>query len=275
MATIIILEHLMQEDFNHPYMIYVLADRWRTDGHRVLVHHGTGKPPAGDIAIVNVDLTVIPEAYVALFDRYPLVINAATTNISKRGFSPLILSRDSDWDGRVIIKTDANFGGRIDQTLRQRAARAGHVPDIPAGPALAKYHIAKSLTEVAPAVWGNKGLIVEKFLPERDEHGYYMRVWIFLGDRERSFRLRAEVPIIKSHHILERQPVEVPPEIRDWRHNLGFDFGKFDYVVRDGEPILLDTNRTPGAPGDLMSDPKVRAGMDNLAQGLYAFLDRV
>lgn len=106
----------------------------RADGHKVLVHYGTNDPPAGDIAIANIDLTVIPPAYISLFDHYPRVINGATTSISKRGFSQLILDRDSTWGGPVIIKTDANFGGRIDQQLRQRALQAGHAPDIPQRP---------------------------------------------------------------------------------------------------------------------------------------------
>ncbi len=123
MATIVILEHLMQAGFNHPYIVYALAERWRTAGHEVLIHYGTSDPPPGDIAIVNIDLTVIPPAYVALFERYPRVINRATTSIAKRGFSQLILDRDSTWRGPVIVKTDANFGGRIDlerAILRER-----------------------------------------------------------------------------------------------------------------------------------------------------------
>lgn len=272
MATIIILEHQMQKDFNHPYMVYLLAERWRADGHRVLIHHGTGEPPNGDIAIVNIDLTIVPDAYISLFKRYPVVVNNAPTNISKRGFSQLVVEPNSDWEGPVIVKTNANFGGRIDQRLRQRAARAGQVADIPPGPALKDYPILQSIAEVAPAIWENEGLIVEKFLPEQDADGYYMRAWVFFGEKDRSFRDRAEVPVIKSHHILERQPIEVPAEIRTWRERLGFDFGKFDYVVVDGAPILLDTNRTPGAPTKLLADPAMRASLDNFAAGLYSFL---
>ncbi len=119
MATIVILEHLMQAGFNHPYIVYALAERWRTAGHEVLIHYGTSDPPPGDIAIVNIDLTVIPPAYVALFERYPRVINRATTSIAKRGCSQLILDRDSTWRGPVIVKTDANFGGRIDLVVQR------------------------------------------------------------------------------------------------------------------------------------------------------------
>ena len=273
MPTIIILEHLMQEGFDRPYIVYALAERWRTQGHEILIHYGTGDPPPGDIAIVNIDLTVIPSAYVRLFDLYPRVINGATTDISKRGFSQLILERDSDWAGPVLIKTDAHFGGRIDRRLRQRAIDAGQAPDIPLSVTLKDYPILRSIAEVPPKVWDNHGLIVEKFIPEQDEHGYYMRVWVFFGDQERSFRFRANIPNIKSHHIQKREAVAVPQEIHNWRRRLGFDFGKFDYLMLHGEPMLIDTNRTPGTPPDYVSKPDVSAGMGIPSQGLDSFLN--
>jgi hypothetical protein len=272
MATIVILEHLMQKDFRQPYLAYALAERWQADGHNVLVHHGTANPPPGDIAILNVDLTVVPPAYVALLDRYPRVINGRTLDISKRSYSTQILARDSDWDGPVIVKTDRNFGGRIDARLRQRTLAAGLTPDIPAGPAMKQYALLKSVAKVPENVWQTEGIIVEKFLPEKDARGFYMRVWLFLGEATRSFRMRADVPIIKSHHIVEREIVAVPDEMRRWRERLGFDYGKFDYVVRDGTPILIDANRTPGAPADYATNPEVAAGMALLARGIDEFL---
>ncbi len=274
MATIVILEHLMQKEFKHPHLIYVMAERWRAEGHHVVLHRGTESPPDGDIAILNVDLTTVPDSYTALFDHYPKVINRATTNISKRGYSQQLLDEETDWDGPVIVKTDANFGGRMDQKLRQLAIRGGHEADVAAAPALRDYPIFPSVEKVPEDVWKLRELIVEKFLPERDEHGFYMRVWLFLGDRERSFRFRANVPVIKSHHVVDREAIEVPPQIREWRRRLGFDYGKFDYVVPADEPILIDANRTPGQPAQLHSNPEVRAGIDELAEGLYAFIER-
>lgn len=272
MATIVILEHLMQKDFRQPYLVYALAESWQADGHTVRVHHGTTEPPPGDVAFLNVDLTVVPPAYAALLDRYPRVINGRTLDISKRGYSTQILARDSDWDGPVIVKTDRNFGGRIDARLRKRALAAGLTPDIPRGPTMKQYALLESVAKVPEHVWQTDGLIVEKFLPEKDARGFYMRVWVFLGSATRSFRMRAEVPIIKSHHIVERETVAVPDEIHRWRERLGFDYGKFDYVVRDGTPILIDANRTPGAPADYATNPEVAAGMRVLARGIDEFL---
>jgi len=43
----------------------------------------------------------------------------------------------------------------------------------------------------------------------------------------------------------ERLAISVPEELHAMWARLGFDFGKFDYVVRDGQIVLLDANRTP------------------------------
>ncbi|HUJ85926.1 MAG TPA: hypothetical protein VLX30_03635 [Burkholderiales bacterium] len=248
MATIVILEHLLQREVELPYMVYGLAARWRARGHRVLVHHGTEDPPAGDLAIVNVDLSLIPESYRELFARYPRVVNGAVLDVSKRRFSRDLLDRHSDWIGPVIVKTDANYGGRPERLLRQAAERAGLACDVPPGPLALEYPIYRALREVPDEVWDSPGLVVERFLPERDEAGYYVRVWVFLGDRDRSTRWRASGPVVKAGNLLERIPVEVPDELRAWRARLQFDFGKFDYVRHGNRWVLLDVNRTPAYP---------------------------
>jgi hypothetical protein len=51
------------------------------------------------------------------------------------------------------------------------------------------------------------------------------------------------------------------------REALGFDYGKFDYVEHDGEPILLDANKTPTFRGDPEAQ-RVRW----LSSGIEAFL---
>ena len=266
MATIVILEHLMQRSLGMPYMMYAFAERWRHRGHKVLVHYGTENPPHGDIAILNVDLTVIPGAYRSLLTHYPRVINGAALDISKRRFSQDLLVRDSDYSGPVIVKTDANFGGRVDQDIRLLAEAAGMPSDIPIGPKMETYPIFRSPRDLPEATWNTPGLIVEKFLPEQDERGYYSRHWFFFGHRDRSHRCRANVPIIKSHDVLEREPTPVPDEIRRWREKLGFDFGKFDYVRHGERYVLLDINRTPTLPAQRGAEANAR--LDFLAEGL-------
>jgi hypothetical protein len=172
----------------------------------------------------------------------------------------------------VIVKTDANCGGRPEHLLRSVAHRAGVHCEIPVGPATSSYPIHPSLHAVPESVWSTPGVVVEKFLPEKDDRGYYMRVWLFFGDREGSTRFRADVPEIKSQDLKEREPVDVPPELRAWRKRLGFDFGKFDYVRHGERFVLLDVNRTPAFPPTLSKSGGAASRLDTLAAGLGSFL---
>ena len=64
----------------------------------------------------------------------------------------------------------------------------------------------------------------------------------------------------------------MPDELRVVRAALGFDYGKFDFVLRNGKPILLDVNRTPTVPPNLSE--VVRAQQGALAKGLDSLLAR-
>jgi hypothetical protein len=270
LARILILEHALQRGQRMNYLVHRLARRWLDHGHLVRIHYGTRGVPDADIAIMNVDVTVIPDEYLALVPRFPKVINGAARDISKRRISRLLLNRDSDYAGAVIVKTNANCAGRVDNYLRKTAQERGLQCAIPPTPVLNRYPIYSSLAEVPDKVWRNSALVVEQFVPERDEHGFYSRHWLFLGDRERSVRYRAAVPIIKSHDMIDREATEVPEEIRLWRSELGLDFGKIDYVLHDGRYELLDANRSPTSPAQ--SGPDVDERENFLAQGIESFL---
>ncbi|HOH25338.1 MAG TPA: hypothetical protein PKY68_09695, partial [Bacteroidales bacterium] len=132
------------------------------------------------------------------------------------------------------------------------------------------YPVFSSMAEVPKAVWRNRRLVVEKFCPEREGDHYCLRQWIFLGDRGVSQRLVSLNPIVKfpNEVHLEYGP-PVPESLREMRSRLGFDYGKFDYVVVDGEVILLDANRTPALGG---SDGWTQNVAAELAGGLPSFL---
>jgi hypothetical protein len=57
----------------------------------------------------------------------------------------------------------------------------------------------------------------------------------------------------------------VPDELRQRRHELGFNYGKFDFVLHQGKANLLDANKTPGRPRNLMN--LLAEGADNQADG--------
>jgi hypothetical protein len=272
MATIVILEHQLQGRLGIPYMAHELATRWQASGHRVIHHRGLASPPPGDVALLHVDLTVIPESYRELARSYPRVINVATWDIRKSVYSQCRLQRGDDWAGQVLIKTDANHGGHIDDALRRMAVAEGLATDIPVRAMMDSYYLCETMRHVPDAIWDTPGVLVEKFVPERDERGAYLRIWTFFGDRERSSRYRSLAQLIKADDVLEREEVPVPEEMRAMRSRLGFDFGKFDYVRHEGGYVLLDANRTPTAPARIFENPQLAAGLDHLAGGIDRFL---
>lgn len=272
MASIVILEHRFQAS-GRRYLTHLWAERWRRLGHAVTIHRGLEGAPQADLAVPNIDLSVVPAPYRQLLARYPRVLNGAVLDITKRRISRQLLSGPDDpWNGPVVVKTDANYGGLPELALRRAAEQAGVAVAVPAGLALQQYTVYPTAGAVPPAVWSIAALVVERFLPEREGQDYCMRVWTFLGDRERSTRYRAAVPIIKSSDVHASEPVPVPDEIRERRRALGFDFGKFDYVRHDGRWVLLDVNHTPGAPDDLIADPALAASLEGLAEGIAGFL---
>jgi hypothetical protein len=53
------------------------------------------------------------------------------------------------------------------------------------------------------------------------------------------------------------------------RKRLNFDYGKFDYVVHDGQPVLLDANKTTGA--DRICTQELNARRRQRADGIYSY----
>lgn len=272
MATIVVLEHRHQARLGIHYMAHEFARRWEEKGHRVLFHRGFDAAPAGDIALLHHDLTVVPEAYLEVARRYPRVVNGATADIRKSRYSECRLARGDDWLGQVLIKTEANHGGHVDDALRRLALAAGEEPDVAEATLMDHYYLCRSMREVPDDLWSQPGVIVEKFIPEKDERGSYLRVWTFFGTEERSSRYRSKAALIRFADYIDREEVVVPAEMRAIRSRLGFDFGKFDYVKHEGRYFLLDANRTPGAPDAFAADPEVKASLDRVARGIDSFL---
>lgn len=173
----------------------------------------------------------------------------------------------------MIVKTDLNCGGLPEFHLQWMAQREAGNDTPPPRPFHLDnpYEVLPSLADVPRSVWRNPELVVEKFLPEQDERGYWVRFWVFFGDRERCTRYLSREKIVKGGNVLARERVEVPPELRAERERLGFDYGKFDFVMRDGRAILLDANRTPANPPNPESTA-MKAANARLARGIDAFL---
>ena len=270
MATIAVLSGEHDHFHKRSFLLQRLFPYWIEAGHFVVVHTGPKEPPPADIAILHVDLTVVPQEYMKWLSRYPKVVNGATGDLRRRRYSRLLVTRDAAWDGPVIVKTDANCGGLPElQWERERARLAGR-PPLPTRHIPGPYPIFDSKARVPAAVWDDPGLVIERFLPERDGDDYALRVYIFLGDHERCSRVIGPDPIVKAGGSQKRTLIPVPDELREARRRLGFDYGKLDFVVHDGAPILLDANRTPTFPAGALSEA-VAAGNRELAKGIAAF----
>ena len=133
------------------------------------------------------------------------------------------------------------------------------------------YRVIESASEVPEFVWSDPDLAVERFMPEREGDDYCTRLWFFFGEAELGYRCLAREPIVKSSNTFKREPIAcVPDELRALREELGFDYGKFDYGIVDGEVVLYDANRTP-AYGALNAE-QIGQRLDALENGVRGFL---
>jgi hypothetical protein len=244
LADILVIRHADEPvDFSQ-YSMPILCRLWREAGHRVTIVRGLAELPKADLAILHVNLSVVPDEYREAAASYKRVVNGRALDIRKRNVSRNLLNRGDEWAGEVIVKADLNFGG----VPEWRVAN----PDLPPSAApveLLTYLICDTINHVPEAVWSDPRLVVERFLPERDADGYcWLRTWVFLGDRGRCRRGRSKSEVIKGWEIIDTDPelLEVPEPIRAERERLGVDYGKFDFVLHEGTPVLFDANKTPG-----------------------------
>lgn len=266
------------------YAITHLAEYWRSDGHVVRSIFGTDRFEAADIVIVHVDLSVVPARYLDFAARFPVAVNGRIQDIRRTTFSSIRVGRDDDYDGPVIVKSNANHAGAPERararmgvaTLRWRVRRrlaairrpADDQPPVFATPL--DYRMFDRAADVPPAWFGRPELVVERFLPERVGENYAVRNYQFLGDRWTCTRMLGSHPIVNACTEVGVEPVDLDPDIERLRYQLGFDYGKFDYVLHDGRAVLLDANKTTAAAA-LPWSPELLAGRRHRAEGLYSY----
>lgn len=109
---------------------------------------------------------------------------------------------------------------------------------------------------------------MERYIPERDGAYYCIRICFFLGDVVLNHRVYSKAKVIKGSRVAYSEPVEVPAGIHAKRSEMGFDYGKFDYVIHEGEVHILDANKTPGTLGEQAVNVSVA---EKLAVGIQAY----
>lgn len=280
--TIAILFHAKDGLDQKKYFLHQLVDIWKRKGMKIVVLNGVENFVPADVIILHVNLTVVPKDYLLFAKRFPVAVNGKVVDISKRLISSNLVSSPREYDGPVIVKTNRNAGGRQEQKLRKLSGPIGWLQykvfkqlswSWSGYLKSSDYPIFASTSMVPRAVWKNHLLVVEKFLPERQDQYYCLRQWVFFGDREINSRSFSFAPIVKAFNIVDRERgLPVPPELRKLRQKLGFDYGKFDYGIINGKVVLYDTNRTPTV-NDRNPNPDVRTLATELAQGMTMFLN--
>jgi len=282
---IAILHHKHTDLEKTPCLINYLAQNWIEQGHNVIHIKGVDSPlPAADVLILHVNLTVVPQEYIQAAERYPVVINRNVIDISKPAFSQIMVKQDDHYSGPVIVKTRNNYGGVPERRIRNSIIDKvyqqfewlrlwQHVEW------LIEYPVFKSVEKIPQGVWQNEHLFVEKFLPERDNNGNYrIREWVFFGDREVHFINISHEPVIKSMNKIRVEystPDEIPHELRRIRAAMGIDYGKFDFSVHHGSPVLFDINKTPGISSNSKNSTRAVESIRQLSNGLELYAQQI
>lgn len=239
-------------------MVFHMAPYWREAGLRVTFLFGTRRFVPADLLFLHVNLSVVPDSCLELAARYPAVVNGYAVDIRKSTISESLVRPGDGWDGPVIVKSDLNFGGEPEYLLGGnrllRATRAGRLL-LRFGPRrrrisplrrLNDYPIFDRASEVPRDLADDPRVVVERFLPEREDDLFHLRTYIFLGDRTTCLRTASPDPLVKATNTVRTEYVEPHPAVEVWRKRFRLDFGKIDYVLHEGTPVLLDTNKTLG-----------------------------
>jgi hypothetical protein len=255
------------------FVLSALAGHWQS--RDITVHMGQSFVPGAQAHVLHINKTFLTDADLPPRGDDGPVVNWSVRDISKRLISVLRITPEDCWDGPVIIKTNLNHFG-IPETrgipVDQREGNRKRMADISWRSARRlphrRYPVLDSIARVPRWVWEDDSLVVERFLPERDGDLYCLRGWMFFGSRGYGWRLRSTDPLVKAGSYVDHDYLtEVPDELVALRQRLGFDFGKFDYVVHDDRAIVFDVNKTPSFTG-----PPDSPRIIDLSHGIEDFL---
>ena len=271
------------------YRISYMARRWERMGFTVRVTRELDGLLDADLVIPHLDRSVVPRRVRRVLAGREHVVNRRVTEIRRTSFSANLLTRSTAFDGPVLVKTNANYGGKPERNAvamlplpRRLTSRAGSFLRAARRTVRARsfsplarteflepraYPIYPSLGEVPPEVFRNESLVVEKFLPERDGSDYVLRSYSFFGSEGFAVKTTGPSPIVKGATGSAPEFVEPDPAMVAARARLGFDFGKFDYTIHDGVAVLFDVNWTQTF-GPVFPEEMRERMADRLADGL-------
>lgn len=255
------------------YNIDTLVTHWRAYGFRVNV--GKGFDEDADIGILHLDRSIITPEMMPYVPKGLRVLNGSVRDITKRHLGTLEVRRGDGWDGQVIVKSNLNHYGapeRLGQPKTKAVRNRDRIAEISWRSArqlpFQRYPVLDHPHLVPGWVWDNPDFIVERLMTERVDGLYVVRSVLFLGEQMMGWWMLSDNPDVR---ISTSRRIEIltdlPVEIQDLRKALGFDYGKFDFVLRDGRPVVFDFNKTPAA--HLLG---MGPGLRNVSLGLYDLL---
>jgi hypothetical protein len=249
------------------YRLWHCAEIWTRAGFDVRLVSGPHVPPGMDLVIPHVDLSVLPGAYRAILDAPGHVLNRRITDIRRRAFSQNLVTPDDGYEGPVIVKTNNNCGSHperavlhgqplfvrlaavlrsgIGSAARMVAARSTHAFAYATALPTRAYAVLPSKRHVPRGTFQNPHLVVERFLPETDGRHFFLRSYTFLGNEGVAVRSRSLDPVVVGRSGADLEFVPVDERVEEARRAMGFEFGKIDYLMHDGEAVIIDLNTTP------------------------------
>jgi hypothetical protein len=271
-----------------PYMLNLMRPEWERAGWSVSDVAGIARKVPADVAFLHVDLSIVPDEYREFAETYPVAVNAKMLDIRKRSYSRNRVLRGDGYDGPVIVKTDLNSAGFPEIKLHYAhgnpvglAARflarkgirwpGGAQPRYPyAMRGKRDYRVFHAVRDMPDEIFDCPALIVEKFRPEMHDGEYCLREWYFFGDVSINRAELSADPVCTYGEHAPRLDKPAPPELWELRRNLGLDYGKIDYAICGGEPVVFDINKTIGTRRKATEAGKAFAAA--LAKGLESFV---
>lgn len=257
-----------------PYhSLHRLAAYWHDRGIAIAV--GQGFDPGSDACILHIDRSLITPDMVPPAPTGAPVLNGRVLDITKRRLSELEVRSGDDWDGPVMIKTILNHYGKPERedttpsaALRNRRRMAEiswrsarMLPEM-------TYPVLGHPRYVRRWVWDDPHYLVERLVTEMENGLYVLRGWMFLGDEGFGWKLVSPHPDVRFRDAHSFSfTADVPQELHAIRHRHGFDYGKFDYILKDGRPLVYDYNKTPAIHVE-----GIQPWLARLSRGIDAFL---
>ncbi len=236
----------------------------------------------GSHAFLHVDLTVVPDTFRGIEEGYAACVNGRATNISRLLYSTVRVVRGDAYDGPVIVKTVLNHHGWPEvrfESRRTLSRRAWHnlrtrIDTRFVARACPEYSVYPLMAAVPGAVWDDRRLMVERFLPGRLEPPIEKYRYDFFFDVELNIRSTHQGLLCDPENVVGVECFsDVPDAVIAVRRALHFDFGAIDYFMVDDVATVIDANKTVGiTPSWVKRFPPVGRHLELAARRLRDFV---